>query len=394
MPHRILYVDHAPVYGGAETALVRLATALDRRRYEPHIALGPCPEMERILASAGLSYRVLALRALNRRDWRAVPSAGVSILALRAFALRQRVDLIHTNTLRTHMLGAVAAPAARRPLIWTLHDLTCPPQVFRLLHARATAIICVSQTIRDAYSPFSTRPQRMCVIYNGVEPPDTAGGRAATLRSQLGIAPNRPIVAAVGRLVRGKGQDVFLRAAAELVGQQSDPVFVIAGGATTNGDTTGQLVQMPALNSGGATYEADLHALARQLGLADRVRFTGFLGDPAALYAAAAVVVHPGTMPEGLPTVPIEAMSAGRPVVATDLSAVREIVDDGVSGLVVPGGDPVALAHSIATLLADPARAAAMGEAGKARATRLFDLQHQVTATTAVYDNVLAERRR
>jgi glycosyltransferase involved in cell wall biosynthesis len=393
MSASILCVDHAPVYGGAEAVLVRMLAVLDPARYSPLVVLGPCTAMEQSLAAVGVPYRVMPLCALNRRDWKTAPAALAKSIALARLARHERCAIIHTNTLRAHILGIPAAAQAGLPLIWTLHDVTFPRRLFRLLSARPAAIICVSQTIRNRYAPYCSRPEALRVIYNGVEPRRVSATQVAGLRQSLGAGSETPIVAIVGRLIRGKGQDIFVRAAAAAGARHPAALFVVAGGAVDETSPTGQLIPFSALNAGGTAYERELHTLAADLGLAERVRFTGFLDDPSALYEAASIVVHAGTMPEGLPTAPIEAMAMGRPVIGSDLTAIREIVEDGRTGIIVPPGEVAALATAMADLLSEPERAKTMGAAGQMRASSVFSLKRQVTETSAVYDQILLARR-
>ncbi len=386
---KVLFVDHAPIYGGAEIMVVRLASALRNERITPVVAVGDCRQMVDALRERGVEYRVLELRPLNRRRLASALSLWQGAFCLWRLACAERADVIHTNTLRSHILGAMAAPLARRPLVWTLHDFTFPRLLFRCLSPFASRIICVSHTVMEYYAPYCISRNKLHVIYNGVEAGRASVEDRQAIRARLGIGSGSKIVLLPGRLVGGKGHDTFLNAAATVTPLDSSAVFVIAGGSARPSGAGDQLVQMSATHSGGPEYERELHGLVERLGLVGSVIFAGHVLDMDALYAAATVVVHAGTMQEGLGAVPLEAMAAARPVVATDLPAIRETVEDGVTGILVPAGDADCLGEKIGLLLADSDLAYRMGQAGHERARRLFDSERQAAEYVALYHSLL-----
>jgi glycosyltransferase involved in cell wall biosynthesis len=142
---------------------------------------------------------------------------------------------------------------------------------------------------------------------------------------------------------------------------------------------------------GDGERRAALEALAAELGLADRAHFLGWRRDLPAVYADLDVVCLT-SLNEGSPVALIEAMAAGRPVVATAVGGVPEVVQDGVSGLLVPPRDPAALAAAIAGLLAEPARAAALGRAARAAVYPRYSSQRLVRDIEALYARLLVPR--
>jgi glycosyltransferase involved in cell wall biosynthesis len=166
--------------------------------------------------------------------------------------------------------------------------------------------------------------------------------------------------------VRWKGQAVFIRALAQVVRAIPNVRGLIVGAWHAEDDKPGRL-------GGGEAYYRELSALADHLGAP--IRFTGFVRDPGKVYAAADVIAHTSTAPEPFGRTVIEAMMAGRPVVATNAGALPEIVADGVSGILTPPGDAAALAAALADLLTSPARCADMGVAARARAEAEYTLE-------------------
>jgi glycosyltransferase involved in cell wall biosynthesis len=165
----------------------------------------------------------------------------------------------------------------------------------------------------------------------------------------------------VGRLVEWKGPDRFIAAAARAGKEMPQARFMLVGDAIF----------------GEKDYVDELKTMASRLDLDERMIFTGFREDVLEIMAGLDVLVHASLLPDPLPTVLIEAMALGLPVVGADGGGVREIVEDGVTGLVVPPGDVEAMSQAMVEILSHPNEARDMGAAGRERASRLFDIDRQ-----------------
>jgi len=208
-------------------------------------------------------------------------------------------------------------------------------------------------------------PERVVVVPNGIDPAPWVGAEPLA-RASLGVPASVPLAAVVGLLNVAKGQDVLLRALA-------DP----------------RAADLHLLVVGHGEDEPALRALARDLGLDDRVRFLGWRQDVPRLLATADFLVLPSRW-EGLPYIVLEAMAAGLPIVATRVDGARELVDDGTSGFLAASEDPKDLARAIgAALVLDPAARSQMGLAGRARQRREYDLEGMVRRLDALYRGVL-----
>ena len=186
-----------------------------------------------------------------------------------------------------------------------------------------------------------------------------------TLRRDLGLPPACRLVGVIGRLLNMKGQDVFIRAAAELAGRFDDLFFVLAG----DGDN-----------------RRDYEQLVGQLGLRDRVLFLGWRRDVPNILANLDVVVLPTVNDfEGTPLAVIEALAANRPIVATNVGGVSEVIRDGETGKLIPIKDPQAIVAAVSALLDDPARAKVMSEAGRELVSRLYREADMIAATESYY---------
>ncbi len=180
------------------------------------------------------------------------------------------------------------------------------------------------------------------------------------------------MVISVGRLYRQKGQGDLIRALAAIRQDLPEARLLIVG------------EDYPLANPGGRSFEAELRSLARELGLEDRVIFTGFRKDVAPLIAASDVLALPSTgEPFGL--VYLEAMAMKRPVVALESGGAPEVVEHGKSGLLCPPGDPQSLANGLLTLLRDPALRARMGEYGRRQVETRFTPARMAAETAQIY---------
>ena len=380
----ILYVDHTAELGGAEVALLRLLEALDRSRFTPVVLLfseGPLADR---LRKMNVEVVVFALEAdmvgASRNQLGSAllrPRKLIGMLAhlwrVARFLRARPFDLVHTTSLKADLIGGVAARLAFRPLLWHIHDRIADDympakvvKVFRTLARRMPRFVVVnSEATKRTLLPFPE--SRISVVHPGV--PEELLAAAA---EDSNAAPEIPIVGIVGRISPTKGQDIFLRAAA-LVAQRFPAAQF-------------QIIGAPLFNHG--SYELEVRKLADQLGLAN-VEFTGFCHDVNERIRNLTVLVHASPTPEPFGQVVVEAMAAGKAVVATDAGGIPEIVIDGDCGYLAPAGDHVAMAEKICTLLQDPARANAMGKRGRARVQAHFTAAQMARKTESVYETIL-----
>ena len=221
----------------------------------------------------------------------------------------------------------------------------------------ADVMIGVSEFVAKRLLASGTPPDRTFVVYNGIPLERFAHPRAGALAAAIGVPPGAPVVFASGRSHHYKGIDTLLRAAALIERRFDQPVHVAYCG------------DGPAL--------PDFRRTAEELGLR-RFHFLGRRGDVPDLLGSAAVAVVPSHWAEAFGLTVVEAMAAGVPVVASAVGGIPELVDEGVTGLLVPPADPEALATAVERLLRDPAARAAMGAAGREVAHRRFAIDRVV----------------
>lgn len=361
-PLVVHYVDSQEM-GGVEHVVLDLLQHQDQARFRSFLACRGAPLAD---AAAALGVPVMATPDL------APGLAGASRIALLARRLRSvRPDVLHAHL--TWPLDAQYALAAARlarvpAVVATAHlfvDVTLGRRVAaqqRLATRLVDRYMAVSAAVRDRLvADLGWPPSKIDVVRNGV-PPGVA--RAAPPLPRQSLAPDgEAIVLVPARLTGQKGQRHLLRAAAGIPGAR----LVFAGDGPDR---------------------PMLEAEAAALGLDGRVVFLGHRSDVPSLLSIADVVVLPSLW-EGLPLAVLEAMAAGRPVVATAVGGLREVITPGRDGLLVEPGCPAAIADAVNWLLADPARSLRMGEAARVAVEERFSTARMCAEVAAVYEDAL-----
>lgn len=316
--------------GGAEKALVSLVTGLSRDRWRPHVyCLGPRGYFVEVLESRGIPVTCYGGRG--------VFSVLVVLARLTWALMRTRPALVQTFLFHANLIGRIAAKLARIPIV--VSGIRVAERRSRWYgridfwtNALVTQNVCVSEGVAE-FSVHDTglKREKLTVIPNGVEFDAFANAIPADI-SKLGIRAGQTVIISVGRLEPQKGIHDLLRAAGIVLSARPDCHFLIVGEGKDR---------------------KSLEALAGSLGVSQAVTFTGAQSDVAGLLKASDVFVL-ASLWEGMPNALLEAMAAGLPVVATAVEGTREIVISGESGMLVPPGDPAAIANALLTILEDP----------------------------------------
>ena len=362
MPVPVLYLITELSTGGAQTALTRLLTRLDRSRFSPAVAClyngdGAAAQAIRAL---GVPVTDLGMAAKWRWDalWR-----------LYRLLRCERPAILHTHLFHANIPGRILGRLAGVPVvICTEHTMAMEsPWRYRLnrwTDGLADRIVAVSANVRNFCRTHIGLPEeKLVLIPNGVELPELPLPSPQETRAALGLPPEGLLLGTVSRLDPAKGIEVLL----EALPQVEDAALVVIGDGP---------------------QRAALESLAARLGLSARVYWAGFQPDVTRWLLAFDLFVQPSHY-EGLPTTVLEAMAAGLPVVATAVGGTPEVVVDGVTGLLVPPRDSAALAQAIAALLRDPELRGRMGKAGRERVAQHFSVERMVRKTERLYAELL-----
>jgi glycosyltransferase involved in cell wall biosynthesis len=300
-----------------------------------------------------------------------------------------RPQVLHTHTAKAGAVGRTAALLARdaRPpiIVHTFHGHVLrgyfgpvSSGFFRMLErslaSTTTALVAVSPEVRDDLVGLGVAPrEKFTVIRLGVELGERVGATPETrarARRMMGIPDGRFTVGWIGRMTAVKRTDDILLAFKRLVEGGVDSCLCLVGDGPDREET---------------------ERLAHDIGIVERCLFLGYQDDVAPFYAAFDALVLPSAN-EGTPVSVIEALAGGRPVVATRVGGVPDVVRDGVDGFLVEPGDIDALAERLGRLAADPALAGRMGEAGRARVLERYSVERLVGDVDALYKKLLAEK--
>ncbi len=364
---RVLHVINTSEEGGGARHLFQLVSRLDSRAFAPIVATTDHgPLVGRLEA---LNVGVVDVDMMRGRT---DPRPVVRLRRL----LRRGFDLVHLHGTRAGFFGALALVGVEpRPrVIYTVHCLSCrrrapaPVRSFfarveRFIAGRADRVIAVSERdgcfgVEHGIFP----PDRTISIPNGV---DFAMFPASM--PQPFCRPERAEIVTIARLVRQKGIRFLVEAARHVVDGHRAARFTVFGDGPER---------------------RTLEAQAARLGLGERLRFAGMATDVVSDLGSCDLFVLPSLW-EGMPISLMEAMAAGRPVIATAVSGSSELVIDGETGTLVPPGDAPALAGAIDALLRDRAAALAMAAAGRERVRRSFSIERMVWATADIYRELL-----
>jgi glycosyltransferase involved in cell wall biosynthesis len=400
---RIVYLSVSDQLGGSEIVLLEMIRGVRRLRptWPLHLILpgrGPlltqaeaagadCTvlPMPSALASVGESaaqdsrWSITTRAALGIRLATVAVSLPIYMRSLRKLVRGIDPAIVHSNGLKAHVLGSRIAGRSR--VVWHIHDYIGPRRVTRSLlrahETRVSAIVANSASVADDLKRVLSPAARISVVHNAVDLEAFApSGPAQDLDMSAGwLRPTAPVVRVglVATFARWKGHEVFLRAMAAL--PQDAPVRgYVVGGALY--DTSGSQYTLE-----------ELQALARSMGVQDRVGFTGFL-PPAAAMRALDIVVHASTRPEPFGLVIAEGMACGRAVITSASGGAAEIVEPEVDALTHTPGDSESLARAIARLVADPALRAQLGVRARAAAGRRFHPDRLARDLVQVYEQV------
>jgi len=377
--HVLTLIDALGIAGGGERLAMDLALRLDRTRFERSLCISRW-NAARAETPAGKE----ALERLRQGGVRVLGIARRSSADLSAWRpllseLRGgRVDVLHAHKFGSNVWGALlTALSGTRVFVAHEHTWSFEGQPLRrfldreLIARQADAVVAVSREDRRRMIEVERiDPALIRFIPNGIPSPPPASGR--DLRPELGIAPDELVVGTVCALRPQKALDVMLEAVAALKHEFPGLRAVIVG----DGE-----------------QRAELERMADALGLAGIVSFLGFRADIPDLLTVFDVAVSSSTF-EGSPLAILEYMEAGKPVVATRVGGVPDLIEDGEGGVLVEPRDPDALAQAIAGLLRDPERRAELGRRSQERRRREFDIETTVRRLEELYEELYESPRR
>jgi len=374
-PWRVLFVDHAGWMGGAEENLRLLLSHLDRQKVVPLLASAAGSPLATAAEAMGVPvFPVPMARLRGRRD-----VAGIArdwargVRALAALTRREKVHILHANTMRASLYAAPAARLTGARLVWHVHDIFRPGPYTWMMCLAAHGIVVISPAAaRGLPAPARTRAQ---LIPNGIDLPRFAPSTQARrrVREEFGFGEEDFVVGSIGWIAPWKQTHLFVEVARHLAGHIPAARFLLVG-------------DIPDVRYAG--YLAEVRAAA-QGKWAQRICFAGARADIPDILAGLDLLVHTAKA-EPFGRVIMEAMSAGVPVVAFADGGVPDVLGESQAGVLVPPGDLPAMVKAIRVLWENPTQRRAMGLAGRARAASQFDIGEITRRLEAFYDQIMA----
>jgi glycosyltransferase involved in cell wall biosynthesis len=355
-------LDHS----GAEKQFALLATRLPRDEFDVHaVTLTRGGPYESMIRGAGVR-----LTNLNKR----MKLDPVALWRLRSLLQTEKPDILHSWIFAANAYGRLVAGKTARPKLLVsercVDSWKSPWQLWldRRQIGRTTRLIGNSNSVAEFYGSLGVPAEKLAVIPNAVEMPSESPADRDQALAEFNIPPESRVVGFAGRLARQKRVHDLVWAM-QLLKQLTDRVYLIL--------------------IGDGPERASLIDLARHMKCDHLVRFVGHREDAARLIGLCNVVWLASDF-EGMSNSIMEAMAAGVPVVATDIPPNRELVVDGQTGFLVKVGDSVGIAQFTDRILADPALAQRLGEAGRERMRANFSVERMVSAHAALYRQVLS----
>jgi glycosyltransferase involved in cell wall biosynthesis len=355
-PLTILQVITQRRYSGAERICLALCEDLQRRGHRVVLLCKQNGDMPEIARSAGIDTKTPAI------------SGKLNLLAplrIAAIAREIKADVIHTHLSTAGMWGTLAGRLAGVPVVAHVHAMNS-----KHCYQFADRIITCSSGVREHLVAQGVSPKMIQVVYNGIDLrrfENTPDGLST--RVSLGLPSDAPVIGCVAHLSAKKGQEFLIRAVALLRDRWPELHCLLVG----EGDMTGELQH-----------------LAADLGVAENIHLLGFRSDAAAVMNAMDIVVLPSIAKEGLGLALVEAAILEKPTVASNAPGIDEALMDGVSGILVPPGNPEQLAEALDRLLADRELRKRMGVAGHRRALEKFTIPAMTDGVEAVYRELVA----
>jgi glycosyltransferase involved in cell wall biosynthesis len=351
--------------GGTERQVINIALGLDSSRFELHLAcIHRRGELLQEVEALDVPRPMFPIRSLY--GWNTLCEA----VRLMRYIKSHAIQVVHSYGLYPNLFVIPAAKLAGAPVvIASIRDcgdiLTPWQRWFQKLVCRfADCVLVNAESIRDTLVKQGYSAGKIMVIRNGIATSrfDDAAG-AASVRAELGLPPTTRLVMVLSRLNHMKGVDYFLQAARMIADSFEDVRFLIVGDGA---------------------IKTQLQARADYLGLGSRVIFTGFRTDAPRLLSEVTLSVLP-SLSEGLSNTLLESMASGVPVIATRVGGNPEIVEEGVSGLLVAPRDAVGLAKAMRLLLENPVLAGRIGQNGKAKIHEKFSMERSIRDVENLY---------
>ena len=377
----ILYLNATSMMSGAEFSLLSLLEKVDKEKFNPTLLLPEEGPFFQKAKQAGIEGILLPSMIKFGEGYRVhkLPKFITSLYKVMKVIKQKRINIVHSNSPRVAFLGGMAAKLSSIPSVIHVRDIHqspfSQPLKSRLLDFLSDMIVSVSQATKDSIAEATPSIEsKIKVVYNGIDFERLDNRPIRDIRPEFGIRENTPIIGSVGLIHPVKGLEILIRSASVIKNQfPSIKVFIIGGA----------LLEMD------IKYINGLDNLVKELDLEDNVIFTGFREDVFDLIKAMDVLVHPAIYPEPFPRSLLEAAAMKKPIVATKVGGVPEILDHDVSGLLIEPSDPTSLAKAVLSLLNNKEKAENLALKARQKVEKSFSIEKHVDHIETIYVKLL-----
>lgn len=352
---KIAILDHATHLGGGEKVLITLIENLDKSIYDITVLVTENGQFTEELDRKHIKYKVistnskmLSIKRGNKLSF--INKAKIMLYTLKyvrdisQYVRSEEFKLVYTNSMKAHIYGSLVSWYCNIPLVWRLHDFiskdnfnTFTRKVFiKFANIFPNRILTVSNSVRNSMLENCVKSNKLQTIYNGL-PYEQIKTDKSTYLLKYNIENNKKIIGIVGWLIPWKGQDVFIKAAKEVINKYNDVHFLIVGGPLKDSKK----------------FEQELFNYIKRYNIESYFTFTGHVSDVKNILAFMDISVHCSKLPDPLPTVILESMLSNTPVIGVNLGGVPEIINNNVSGSLFDNGDYNMLSDVILNLLSD-----------------------------------------
>jgi glycosyltransferase involved in cell wall biosynthesis len=363
-PKRILYIHGISAIGGAERDLLCLFERIDRQRFEPFVVCPPDGPLIREVKQLKVPVYPMSLPSWHKlKSTFFIPWAVWSLFKL----IRDlKIDLVHVNEYWWGPISYIASRMAHVPCVVHIRQEIEPRRIKQYWFKKPDRMIAVSNHIRNVAIKSGVDPTHVVVIYSGINTSVTVSPNdGKKVRQQYQLTASQPVIGTVASLFPRKGHEYLLEALVEIRKKIPDIHCLIIG-------------------EGDDRYRTMLLEMVQVHDLKQVVTFTGFQQEVLVHIATMDIFVLPSVL-EGFGIVLLEAMAMGKPVVATTVGGISEVVEDQVTGLLVPPKDSGTLAKKILYLLKNLPIGEKLGLAGRARVLKCFSSERMVSQLQNLY---------
>ncbi|TFV95553.1 glycosyltransferase family 1 protein [Algoriphagus kandeliae] len=363
----ILFLQSSSELYGSGKIFLQVLRVYQEEGFQPVVVLTNAGPIQRLLEKEGIPVYVQNLGILRRKylsPWGLFNRAQKNLQAFNFLTkLHQtyQFEFVYSNTLAV-VIGAYWANKKKIPHTWHIHEILLGPKplvwwLSKMLDSTTPHPIAVSKSVGNHWQS-KLKKAKLNVIYNGIPYAPFLNAKPA-LREELGLSPDQILIGMVGRINPGKGQGFFLEMAQELISKYPQLHFVLVGDPFPG-------------------YEPILDELLQKIqneGIGQQVSYLGFRDDIPEIMASLDIFVLPSTLPDSFPTVILEAMAAGKPIVATQSGGAIEMVEEGKTGFLIPIGDVNQGVVVLSQLIEGKDLREKLGKEGQNRVLKEFSLE-------------------